>query len=408
MNIVVLSACAVVLCGVATLTETASTQTSTGSSSPVAFLYFSTYSPGFDSLTPGKAKTQINGYSVAADGSLTKIPGSPFAVNGATTEIVANNKFLFATTHIEQADSSYPKKINSYRIGANGALTLSHVLWNALLTNITLDHTGGTLYGQNHGLSDILAYEVRWTDGGLEYLHNTYSETLEYSFPDFYSPLTFTGDNKYAYGNTYDGFLRAGNHTLIDLHVTTPPLASLEVAADPNGNLAGLMKLGFDANGAGIFGVASYKVGADGSLTTTQTTANVPRAKLKDVNSMSMSPSGKILAVGGLGEVQLFHWNGAAPATPFADLPIKPYPGVPDQVLTVPGSAVILLWDKANHLFAYEEGYTPAPSGQTGWLYVWTVTPSGYKSAPGSPHAFFGPISTVVSGPGMEVLSLPH
>jgi hypothetical protein len=407
MTRVLLTTCAAVLYAAASLAQSASIQTTTASS-PVAFLYFSTFSPGHNSLTPGKGKTQINAYSVASDGSLTKIPGSPFAVNGSTTQMCANNKYLFAATHIEQADNTYPKKVNSYRIASNGALTLSHVLGNAILTNLTLDHTGGTLYAQKNGIGDILAYEVRWSDGGLEYLGNTFAPSLEFQFPDFYAPLSFTGDNKYAYANTFDGYMRAGNHSLIDLHLGLPQVVSLQAAADPNGNLAGLLKLGFDSKGAGIFGVASYKVGSDGSLTTTQTNGTVPRTNLKDVNSMSMSPSGKILAVGGSGEVQLFHWNGSAPATPFADLPIKQYEGVPDQVLTVPGSAVVLLWDNANHLYAYEEGFTPAPSGETGYLYVWTVTPDGYKAAPGSPHAFFGPISTVLSGPGMEVLSLTH
>jgi hypothetical protein len=398
--------CATALSAVAILAQSSPAQTTASSSSPVAYLYFSRYSPGYDSLVPGKGKTQIEAYSVAADGSLTKIAGSPFAVNEATTQLCVNNKFLFAATHIQQADNGYPKKVNSYRVASNGALTLSHVLGNSNLTNITLDHTGETVYGQKSGLGDILSYEVRWSDGGLEYLGNTYTASLEFQLPFFDSPLTFTADNKYAYGNTYDGYMRAGNHSLIDLHFAQPDHVSLEAVADPHGNLAGLTK-GI-VNGVDVFGLVSYKVQADGSLTTAWTSGDGTLIKLKDVNSMNMSTSGKILAVGGLGEVQLVHWNGTAPATPFKDLQIKSYPGVPDQVLSVPGSAVVLLWDNANHLYAYEEGFTPAQSGETGYLYVWNVTPDGVTSAPGSPHAFSGPISTVVDGPGMAVLSLTH
>lgn len=396
--------CATVMATAALLVSSSPAQT-TGSSSPVAYVYFSRYSPGYNSLTPGKGKTQIEAYKVAADGSLTKVAGAPFAVKGASTQLAANNKYLFAATHIQQADNGYPKKINSYKIGANGALTLSHVLGGANVTNITLDHTGETLYGQRSGQGDLLAYDVRWSDGGLEYLGNTYAPSLDGQLPFFNAPLTFTGDNKYAYANTLDGYMRAGNHSLIDLHIAGPDVFSYETVADPQGNLAGLTK--GVANGMSVFGIASYKVGADGSLTTGWTSEEGSLITLKDVNSLSMSPSGKILAVGGLGGVQLLHWNGTAAATAYKLLPIKAYPGG-GQALDVPGSAVVLQWDNANHLYAYEEGFTPAPSGATGYLYVWTVTASGVKSAPGSPHAFSGPISTVVDGPGLEVVSLTH
>src|SRR5689334_22121069 len=98
--------CATTLSAVAMLAQPSLAQT-TAASTPVAYLYFSRYTPGNASLTPGVGKTQIEAYKVAADGSLTKISGAPFAVKGATTQLCANNKFLFAATHIEQANNSY-------------------------------------------------------------------------------------------------------------------------------------------------------------------------------------------------------------------------------------------------------------------------------------------------------------
>jgi len=394
-----LLSCSIALCSVAMLAQACLSQTT---SSPVAFLYFSRYTPGYDSLTPGLGKTQIEAYKVAADGSLTKIAGAPFAVKGATTQMCVNHNYLFAATHIEQAGNTYPKKINSYRIASNGALTLSHVLGNANLINLTLDHTGETLYAEKSTLDDILSYDVRWSDGGLEYLGNAYSPPLAYQIPWFNSPVTFTADNKYAYGDSAAGFLRAGNHSLIDLYLGSTDVFSSEVVADPFGNLAGLIK--GSTNGVAAFGVASYKVQADGSLTTSWNSGNGTLISLKDVNSMSMSPSGKILAIGGFGGGQLLHWDGTAAATAFKTLAIKSYP-VSGQFPGGPGSAVVLLWDKANHLYAYEESSDP---GQPGYLYVWNVTPTGTTIAPGSPHQFSGPISIVVAGPGMAVLNLTH
>lgn len=382
---------------------------SDSSNSPVAHLYFSEYATGHASSTPGQGETQIEAYSVAADGSLTKIAGAPFAVGGYNTQICVNSSYLFASTHIELGNNQFPKKMNSYRISSDGALKLSHVLGNADLTNITLDQTGETLYGQKEGLPDVLSYEVRWSDGGLEYLGQVTATDLGYrpAWGGLNLPITFSSDNKYAFGTTVASYLRAGNHELVRGPVSNPPPASFEVAAAPNNNLAGILNLGFDSNGVQYFGVASYQIAADGTLTTTTTDENAPRVNFKSVDTLSMSPSGKFLAVGGFGGVQVFQtWNFSAPATPFAQMPINFYPGDPNPSDGVPGDAVILLWDNANHLFAYEEGATDAPSGSNGYLYVWTVTENGVTSAPGSPLNFQNPISTVADGPGMAVQAL--
>lgn len=392
-----------------TQTSTAQTgKTSATTSSPVAYLYFSVYSPGHNSLTPGQGRTQIEAYSVASDGTLTKIAGSPFAVNGYSTQLCANGRYLFASTHIEVGNNQYPGKMNSYRIESGGALTLSHIMGNANLTNITLDHSGETLYGQKDGLPDELSYNVRWSDGGLEYLGQVTAPDLQYRQAWVDLPVTFTADDTYAYGTTVDAYRRDAGHKLVhswtESSLQPLPFVGFAVAADPWNNLAGV---GLAGEGEAQFiGLASFQVGADGSLTTAATPSSVTRVNLPAYDTISMSPSGKFVAVSGPGSVQIFHWNAAADPTPFAQLPIAYYPGVPNQVGGVPGDAVILGWDNANHLFAYEEGFTPAPSGANGYLYVWTVTDDGVTSAPGSPHQFSNPISTVVEGPGMAILAL--
>jgi 6-phosphogluconolactonase (cycloisomerase 2 family) len=163
-----------------------------------------------DPLTPGKGATQIEAYSVAADGMLTKIPGSPFAGRDFPTQICANGKYLFASSHIEQGNNQYPSKMNSYWIGTNGALALSHILGNADLINITLDHTGEVLYGQkaDSSLGDLLSYRVKWSDGGLEYLGQVTVPDLNYAGAFLDLPVTFSSDNRTAFETSVYAYMR--------------------------------------------------------------------------------------------------------------------------------------------------------------------------------------------------------
>ena len=78
---------------------------------------------------------------------------------------------------------------------------------------------------------------------------------------------------------------------------------------------------------------------------------------------MNMSPSGKLLALGGNG-LQVFHFNGANPITPYSSV-----------LTTAPINQ--LHWDNSNHLYAL--------SDSTNKLYVYTITPTSISAVPGSP-----------------------
>jgi len=389
------------VCTTVTLAHTQAQQVSSSAkaeaiaNTPVAYVYFSEYVPGYDSLTQGKARTQIEGYSVAADGSLTAIPGSPFAKNDFPTQLCANGKYLFASTHIEIGSGKYPSKVMSYWIGKNGALALSHVLGNANLINITLDHSGEVLYGDKASTDpdDLLSYRVRWSDGGLEYLGQVTAPDLGYGGPWLDLPVTFSSDNRFAYETTDYAYQRTDQyHNLTRESAGNSSPASLIVTADPNMNLAGILEQE-DPDGEFLdYSLAAFKIASNGVVTQTIPTDEATPIDMRDINALAMSPSGKFLAVSGPNTVKIFKWSGTEPAALFATLPI-------DETDTN-ANANVMRWDNANHLFAYVGG------ANGGNLYVWTVTDGGATDAPGSPHAFDGSISPVIQGPGLTVRSL--
>jgi hypothetical protein len=116
--------------------------------------------------------------------------------------------------------------------------------------------------------------------------------------------------------------------------------------------------------------LASYTVNDHGDLSTTSTATNMPYPSLGGVEflgeTLNMSPSGKLLAIAGSLGVQIFHFNGAAPITPYS------------AVLTT-DEIDHIHWDNSNHLFAL--------SDKTNKLYVFTVTPTTITPVAGSPFA---------------------
>jgi hypothetical protein len=117
-------------------------------------------------------------------------------------------------------------------------------------------------------------------------------------------------------------------------------------------------------------------VNAEGKLTTKSTYENMPDYDVYP-HTASISPTGKLLAVGGGYAFQLFHFNGSEPVTKFS-----PAIAVDDNLLEFG-------WDKSNHLYSL--------SGSS--LFVYTVTPTSIEQAPGSPISIPTAASVIVVEP---------
>ena len=127
------------LCAIATfaLGTSKQAQSQTTSKGPVAYVYVSS--------SPTASYNQVEGFSAAADGQLTRISGSPF--NADVTSMAVNGKSLFGSTK----NGIY---VDTYTIESDGALHLT-TSTNVVKSNtddcgvsgpLFLDHSGNTLY----------------------------------------------------------------------------------------------------------------------------------------------------------------------------------------------------------------------------------------------------------------------
>lgn len=344
------------------------------SNSPVAFVYISS------SLSQNSY--QINAYAAAPNGTLTPVPGSPFAENGFN--LAGKRKFLFSSDTVD---------IYSFAIASNGALTLASTI-NAQQYNgyndggpvsLFFDRTGTDLYdldiyGNNGANNTYQSFNANRASGILNFLGATVSASAEWI-----TPLAFIADNTYAYGsscyhgfqNIY-GFTRSNDGSLADMNLSPSiPVAQTGgycpylAAADQANDIA--VSLTPTQDGLTVIGPAQlgvYTADSFGNLTTTSTYQNMPQVAVGSINDMRASASGKLLAVAGTSGLQVFHFNGANPITPCTGLltadPI-------DQIS----------WDNHHHLYAI--------SRSAGKLYVFNAALTSITQAPGSPYAITSP-----------------
>jgi hypothetical protein len=367
------------------LAQTSPDVPSAVSTAPVAFVYVS-------NNPKGSSTNEIVAFAAAANGKLTSVPGSPFRDD--VTSMAVNGKYLFASTR----NGIY---VAAFAIESDGALRWTKST-NIIQYNqddcgssgpLLLDHTGASLYDiefRGDCANNVLqSFSIQKSTG---LLHNLGGSTGGI-FLD--GPLTFTGNNVYAYTFTCvpgfsfenDAYKRSSSGLLSGINFNMPIPAAKKgaawcisyTAADPANHLATTFQpvvspeTPFTFNPDGPAQIATYTVDASGNLTTTSTRANMPATAVGTVIDINMAPSGKLLAVGGTAGLQVFHFNGGNPATHYTGLLTN---NQIDQ----------FFWDNANHLYAIGASK----------LFVFTVTSTSFSQAPGSPYTIGNPQGIIV------------
>lgn len=359
-----LAACLVLpLCAAVGLARFASAQTST---SPSAYVY----------LINGVSKntSELDGYRADSTGALTRIPGSPFwsSTSPNVGGIALTAHWLFATDGTS---------IYAFSIAANGSLKRVSSI-NAeqfsecrcgSIGSLFLDHSGSTLYAlsiyDDGSNNTIQFFHKNGTTGALTFIGSASPESAA-----LWGPLSFTGNNEYGYNASCiqqsPAFYTARRNSdgtltrfLIEQPVPTLPndnYCTFGHAADPTSHLA----VGFVTESTHRTQLGVYTADSAGNLTTKSTYQNMPTAAVGLPSVLLMSPGGSLLAVGGTTGLQVFHFHGSNPITPYTGL--------------IAAHAINdLAWDTHNHLYAIGSGRVNA----------FRVTATGYKQASGSPYA---------------------
>jgi hypothetical protein len=369
------------------------------SNSPAAYIYVSSGYP--DSTGSG---IHVVGYAAAADGTLTEIPGSPWA--DRLDYLATNGTYLFGSTGIANDNG---KNIFSYKIESDGALKYigANNIQDAGSQNacnmagpLMLDHTGSDLYvyvwqAKCTSEQGIQSFAVNWKTGLLNYTGVSSPQSFDNNLG---YPLSMAADNTYVYSSGVNaiagelcGFQKASTGAIDYIPPAcgdTPWPSGVPsgwnenagiVAADPTNHMA--MSITFEdpnGNGATVIKIETIAIDStNGSLSTSSTFSNMPDTLVGDVTSLVMAPSGKLLAIGGDNGVQIFNFDPNGQATANTGLiSAEPLQG------TYTGQQ--MYWDTSNHLYVISSDNT---------LRVFTVTPLGAIGAPGSPYTIQSPVA---------------
>jgi hypothetical protein len=375
------------LCTGAALAQTAidpAYQRPDATTSPVAYVYVS-------------RPTHLDGFAASSSGKLTPVPGSPFS-NISVYHLSVTKKYLFGA-------SDDHEHIITYSIASNGAVkevssvdaqNYSHGgESDCCFGPQKLDATGTTLYNQTDNSGDLWqeAFKIE-SNGDLQFIGNGQAGDFA-GTPTEPGEISVLGNNTFAYQTGCDddvvteqetgAYKRESNGLLVGLSrisMELPKAKSGEVycpyslATDPSDHLAFTLQArnvneGFSV---GPLLLASYTADSTGNLTTKSTMETMPPVAGNSGDTMSISPSGKLLAVSTAGGIQVFHFNGADPITKFTG------------VLHSSETFLQFGWDKDNHLYALS----------TTHLHVYEATSTEIKEVSGSPYSIPEASSVIV------------
>jgi len=389
--------------------------TSCPTAAPAAYVYVTNRTQA-----PYGTPSQITAYAADANGQLTPVPGSPFPENVGS--LAANSKYLIASAN-SQPD------INTYAIQSDGSLSLAEQFdyttefgyqSNSSATcgafgGLLFDPSGQSMYGEVDNIqcssnNAVASFSVDSSTGGVSYLGNV---NIGYEAS---GAISFLGNDAYAYSALFDAcmyggissFARGSDGNLTDFQtvsdppfIPAPPGATGSIvqpdyrpgmtAGDNASHVAMAEFPCYMLNGipATQVQLATYTADGSGHLTTNDTYATMPAAPaIQSVfGQMKISPSGTLLAVGGDGGLQVFHFNGANPITTYTGLLTT------DHIKSV-------AWDNNGHLYAItNDSLEPSsPPANANKLYVFTVTDTSATPAPGSPYTIAFPEFIAVQG----------
>lgn len=324
----------------------------------------------------------VQTYSSDANGALTQV-GQPFVVAGAVAGANAQYVITVGTD-----------LLHSYATDASGAIVSQAAQVNTqsfggaqcgTTAGGILDRTGKLAYVNLNGAvgadgnfvcDAVQSYSIG-TDGSLTFIGSTVYDDNRFADPA--TTMTAT-PGAFAFNTTpigqacesqFNTFQQENGGALNALYVDEfPPVTGPTpnpdgwyyypeegiMASDGANHLAVWMTPVQDAP-CGTLGapqIASFTVDTQGNLTSTNTWQNMPA--VDNVAAMSISPAGNVLAVAGQTLV-LYHFNAAAPITPYTTLSQAPADGV--------------AWDASNHLYAIDDAT----------LYVYTATETSAAAA---------------------------
>jgi len=378
-------------CVYAQFPDSATPDATSTTATPVAWVYVS-YAPDIKVSNTHR----IAGFKAWANGSMTVMTGSPF--NDDVGSIAVNGKYLMAASNT----GAY---LETYQMEAGGGLRYIRRIEYGHFNGsndcgaagpISFDHTGSWLYVHEFDATNactntgVASFALNKSTGVLSYL----GFSSDGAFPGSIKTPSLLGndvdgysanDSACMYYSIY-GYRRASNGMLngfpnVNKNLPTPSssfpgyVPNLAIA-DPTNHVAVHMS---PADPPGCVNlppqIATYTADSSGYLTTTSTYSNMPTTLVLTPYDMRMAPSGKLLAVGGQEGLQIFHFNGASPTTHFTNL-----------ITTAPIN--LMFWDKTNHLYAISQS--------TNKIFVFTITPTGFSQAAGSPHTLPSPVALIV------------
>ncbi len=368
--------------GQVALPETASPVTV--GKAPAAYVYVSS--------ATGNSSTTIQAYSAAEDGRLTQIQSAPF--NGQIVSMAVNGKYLFGASAASDIYSFAMQPNGTIHVSANANVQSHAACYGGGPNALFLDHKGADLYdmyynGPSCGDNTFQSFAVDKPTGNLNYLGSNFQSSW------FIGPLSFIGNDKFAYSAVCDvftsppgpnsqiyGFERHADGMLTYVNISAPlptPAPGFNycpslAAADPTNHVA-ISVTPYQEESLYTPRLATYTADQYGNLTTTSTRYNMARTDVLNMTDLKMSPSGKLLAVAGTDGLQVFHFNGSDPITHYSGLLTKT-------------DVEQVFWDNSNHLYGI--------SVFSNKLYVFTVTPTSIKQAPGSPYTIANPSSVIV------------